>query len=639
MADSERPHRPAHGTETTSTVPRRPLRPDRSGFSTRWPLIVGASVLMGVAVVLATVAPAGPSPTQTSASPTPRPASPGYLVSATQLLDRAGRAQAGEQPYLDALAALLADANRLVDHVPQPMQPLRIADDGGVFEADGTAAYALALAYRVSGDDRFGHAAAGILRAWVDAVSRVEDICADSGSCHTTLIVSRLGASFVFAADLLEGTSSWTGADRARLAGWLAQVILPAASERTNNWGDAGTLLRVAITDYTGDQTGFARALDHWRGLMDLVDPDGTIPEEARRGPLGLQYTQEALQYKVAVAEIAGRRGIDLWSYEGRRGGTLKGAIDALARYWFDPAAWPHDPAVAVPRPGPMWEVAYAHWQEPSWVSIVAERRPYGDLGHSALRWTTLTNGIATTVVAGPGASPKVTPTPAPTAPPPPALGEPQLRLASVPANGSVDVGIVWPAAGTVDGAPAIRIERSIDGAAYAALSPSSTAGQEILVGLPIDGRIQLRASVLDASGSPTTWLDGPAIVIRIHDDTTPTMALAGSWTAAGHASYVGGTAASSKTAGSVATVTVDAYAVMVIGPVGSTRGRFTASIDGAAGTEIDTHRPRFDPSETLVVASWATAGRHTLRLEVLGSPATRPTVGLDAVVAIEAAR
>lgn len=633
MADSERPNPPAPRADRVPVRPRS-SRSDRSGFNLRWPLIVGGSILMGVAVVFATVDPARPGPGLAASSPTPRPASPGYLTSVPELRDRAMRAAAGEQPYSDAVADLLADAQRLVDHAPDPKQPLRIDDDGGAFEADGTAAYALALAYRIGGDERYGRAAARILLAWVEETAFVEDTCANSGSCDTTLMVSRLGAAFVFAGDLLEGTAFWAPADRARLADWLERVILPAASERTNNWGDAGTLLRVAITAYSGDQAGFDRALDHWRALMDLVEADGTIPEERRRFVDGLQYTQEALQYKVAVAEIAGRRGVDLWSYEGRRGGTLKGTIDTFARYWFDPASWPYDPAVKVPRPGPMWELAYAHWQEPAWVNIVTERRPFGDLGHSALRWTTLTNGIATSVVAGPGSSP----TAAPTVPPGPVLAEPLLRLASVPSAGGVDVGIVWTVTGASEPS-AIRVEGAIDGAAPAVLSASAPAGREIVVALPTDRPIRLRATVLDPSGSPTTWVDGPAIVIRIHDDTAPMMVLTGAWTAAGHAGYVGGTAASSKTAGAVATVTVDAYGVMVIGPVGSTRGRFSASIDGASGTEIDTYRSRFDPSEALVVGSWATAGSHTLRLEVLGSPTSRPTVGLDAIVAIEAAR
>ena len=41
----------------------------------------------------------------------------------------------------------------------------------------------------------------------------------------------------------------------------------------------------------------------------------------------------------------------------------------------------------------PLWELAYQKWPNPVYIPIISQRRPYGDDGHSALRWTTLTNG------------------------------------------------------------------------------------------------------------------------------------------------------------------------------------------------------------------------------------------------------
>ena len=77
--------------------------------------------------------------------------------------------------------------------------------------------------------------------------------------------------------------------------------MLPTASELDNNWGDAGTFTRIVLSDYLGDDAGFEAAIGKWRQLMDLVAADGHIPEEVARGRAGLGYTQEALDYKVAV--------------------------------------------------------------------------------------------------------------------------------------------------------------------------------------------------------------------------------------------------------------------------------------------------------------------------------------------------
>jgi hypothetical protein len=41
-----------------------------------------------------------------------------------------------------------------------------------------------------------------------------------------------------------------------------------------------------------------------------------------------------------------------------------------------------------------MWEIAYQHWHDPGWPAIFAADRPFGADGHSAIRWTTMTNGV-----------------------------------------------------------------------------------------------------------------------------------------------------------------------------------------------------------------------------------------------------
>ena len=200
---------------------------------------------------------------------------------------------------------------------------------------------------------------------------------------------------FVFAADLIRGSGAWSAADESALRTWLHDLILPNLPVRAGNWGDAGDFSRAAITDFLGDSAGFAKALDEWRARMDAVPADGHLPDEVRRGSDGMSYTQEALQYKVAVARLAELRGVDLWSYVGRPGATLRGAIGSCERYWFVRATGRTTRRSSVPSPSPMWEIAYQHWQDSGWTGDLRSERPFGGDAHSAIRWTTLTNGIA----------------------------------------------------------------------------------------------------------------------------------------------------------------------------------------------------------------------------------------------------
>jgi hypothetical protein len=224
--------------------------------------------------------------------------------------------------------------------------------------------------------------------AWVQKTKTTQNTCPNSGSCQTSLIIGRAGPGFVFAAQLIMPSGAFSVADDQAFRTWLRNVILPTASVRNNNWGDTGTFLRATVTDYLGDSAGFSAAISKWKSMVDLIASDGHIPEETRRGSSGINYTQEALDYKIAVAVLAQRRGIDLWSY-----GRFKQAIDYVAPYVLNPSAWPWASGASASI-HPLWEVAYQRWQSPAYKPIITKRRPYGASGHSAVRWTTLTNGI-----------------------------------------------------------------------------------------------------------------------------------------------------------------------------------------------------------------------------------------------------
>ncbi len=337
---------------------------------------------------------ASSSPASAPTSPGPGTPAKGYLVLPADLADRTASAAQGTEPYVAAREDLLAFADQALQRAPRPMTNLDIPGTEGPFVEDTATAYGLALAYAVSADIQYATAAREYIDAWVGTTKGLVNACPDGGGCQTSLIVARVVPGFVFAADLIRPSGVWSAEDDAALRIWLKDLILPDLPTRAGNWGDAGNFSRAVITDYLGDPAGFAKALDEWRGRMDAVPADGHLPDEVRRGEDGMSYTQEALQYKVATARLAEQRGADLWSYVGKQGGTLRGALDVLATYWFRRADWPWDGNVRVPSPSPMWELAYQHWQDPAWPKIFAAARPFGEGGHAAIRWTTLTNGI-----------------------------------------------------------------------------------------------------------------------------------------------------------------------------------------------------------------------------------------------------
>jgi Alginate lyase len=381
----------------TSTPPPKPSRHGRA-------LLAAAAVVAVLGVLVIAVRPVtAPTATATTPPPTvepsgsvaPLPIVSGYLADRAEIEQRVAWAREGKEPFATGLRNLLDFADEARADDPRPRQPLNISGTGGPFVDDAAAAYGLALAYVATDDKAYADAAARYLMAWANTTKSTKNTCADGGDCQTSLIISRNAPGFSFAADLIAPSGAMSAAQETTFRTWLRDVILPTASERDNNWGDAGTFARIALTAYLGDAEGFDAAVARWRAMMDMVDADGHIPEEVRRGSKGIMYTQEALQYKVGAAVIAARRGVDLWDYEGKSGGTLKRSIDYLVSYLHEPDRWPWDDHAEFPTPSPMWELVYAHWSDVPYVDLLMEERPFSDDAHSAIRWTTMTNGIS----------------------------------------------------------------------------------------------------------------------------------------------------------------------------------------------------------------------------------------------------
>jgi len=619
----------------------------RSAHTVRWVLLLSPilAVVVGIGVVLSSlpdgraVPGAGGTASDGAASAgvvsTP---SPGYLVSLDELRRRGEQAAAGEEPYASAVADLMNWADGAVDDVSRPVQPLVVEGTDNQFVDDARRAYGLGLAYGISADERYAEAARRTIRDWMDVAITTGDTCPDSGGCHTSLIIGRAGAGFAFGADLIASSAVWTDDDRVDLGAWMRNVILPAASERPNNWGDAGTFVRVVAADYAGDQAEFDRAIDKWRSLIDLIEPDGRIPEEVRRGDAGILYTQEALQYKLGVARIAERRGINLWDYVGAQGGSLRKAIDRLADYWYRPEDWPDYAQPRVPSTGPMWEIAYAHWKDPRWIDIMLDSRPYGDRGHSAIRWTTLTNGVPVEVIVagGPSGSPMTTPPPRPTPSPTATVAPTTLPITGLavripaPLAGTLRIAITWDA--PPQPGAAAELERSVDGGDWSAL-PIARDGHSASDALR-PGQVnsyRVRATV---AGSPGPWAELRDVAAERFEASIPSVERTGSWKNALFRGYSAGSALSTDTTGATLTWRGSTQSIVIVGPTGPTRGRMIITVDGVRADVVDLRSSRFRARNVLFTRSWSDAAVHEIVIEARPAGGRR-TVAVDDIVTL----
>lgn len=316
----------------------------------------------------------------------------------------ASRLRAGEEPQASAFKAVLSEAEAAMARDPAPPRsfhvPFRYLDKEGHYrgkaalQRDSNGAYALALAYRMTGEERFAGQAVAILDAWSTGVRRL------SKFGDSKLAFSYHFPAMIFAGDLLGEYPGWSSASRARFARFLREKALRMHTmARSNNWGSWGVVLQLAIAAHTGDLDGFARGIQRWADLIGTqIADDGHLPHEVERsgGRRGLWYTHFCLFPQTLAAEIAKVNGIDLFDFVSRKGRTLLSAFELAARWTRRPETFPYyrgDPSeLTGVRAVSYFEILNARWPQPEIEELLRTIRPLND-SHSGA-FMTFTHGI-----------------------------------------------------------------------------------------------------------------------------------------------------------------------------------------------------------------------------------------------------
>ncbi|RAZ32575.1 alginate lyase family protein [Microbacterium sp. SMR1] len=352
------------------------------------------------------------------------------LVSDARIEAVSARIAAGEQPQTSAYARLLTAADAGLERAPAPPTTFfvpffyndptahRAARDG--LQNDANTAYELALAYRLSGDDRYGAHAAQFIDAWtttVECVRTRED---------SALAFSYHFPAFVHAAELLRGTSVWSAASEAVFAGFLRETATPVAASilhRTNNWGSWALDTTTAVAAYLDDEAGLDAASARAVELLEhQIDENGHLPEEVDRnngvGDYGIWYTHFSLLPLFLVAETLSAHGYDVHDYVNANGRGLADAADAATGWVADPASFPYysgDPAKlanvrtidylrdagVMAHSMSYFELAQNHFPTDQRAALLAEEGPMTTI-HSA-PYLSLTHGGLADVTAAPG--------------------------------------------------------------------------------------------------------------------------------------------------------------------------------------------------------------------------------------------
>ena len=240
------------------------------------------------------------------------------------------------------------------------------------------ASYYLALAYRITGDEKYAQAAVGLIKPWCTGIKTY------SKKADSTLSFSYHVPAMIAAADLLRRSPAFTKPDQELFSRFLRDQALPMNSmARKNNWGNWGMLLVLTSAAYLDDAALFQTGVQRWKALLESQqDENGILPDEVTRskGQMGLWYTNFCLFPHTLCAEVARVNGTDLFSYVSPTGRSLRKAHERAIPWLKDPASFSYfqgDPKTLVGVLHiPHFELLQPRWPQPDAADLIKRARP-----------------------------------------------------------------------------------------------------------------------------------------------------------------------------------------------------------------------------------------------------------------------
>ena len=205
-----------------------------------------------------------------------------------------------------------------------------------------------------------------------------------------------------------------------------------------------------------------------------------------------------------------------------------------------------------------------------------------------------------------------------------------RINSGTVISSTAVSTSMTWPAAtDDLSGVASYWLMRSAAGGGWGTITSTTTARsakRDLIFGTEYRFRIRAR----DRAGNIGAAVDGPVVKASLVQEATPLATYAGTWTTTRNRSASAGKFRTSTTAGSSVTFRFTGRAIGIVAPKGPTRASVNVYVDGAYVSTVSLYRGSTLSRVVVYATSWATTGRHTVKL-VTKSSSGRTRVDIDA--------
>jgi hypothetical protein len=223
--------------------------------------------------------------------------------------------------------------------------------------AMGEHVQALALAYWLTGEEKYAARAAQQVRAWfLDSATKMNPhlrfsqlVKGNPNERGSGIIDTRWFVEVADAIGMLEGSKAWTPADQKAMQQWFAayeQWLLTSPNgkhehDAKNNHGSWYAAQTATLAMFAGDTATARMLVNEAKARIGWqISAAGEQPLELERTK-SMHYSGFNAEALSRVAEIGRLLGVDIWNYQAPEGGSLKKAIDNVAKFAADPKAWP----------------------------------------------------------------------------------------------------------------------------------------------------------------------------------------------------------------------------------------------------------------------------------------------------------
>jgi hypothetical protein len=231
--------------------------------------------------------------------------------------------------------------------------------DRPALNAMASSVQTLALAYYLTGEERYAEHAARLVRVWfLDPATRMnphlkygQGIPGQTEGRGLGIIETRVLIDVVEAVGLLESSAHWKAEDQQGIVQWCAAYLdwlrtselgrqEEAAQNNHGTWYDAQI---VALAVFVGQKDLARQVLEGCkdRRIGTQLEPDGRQPHELAR-TRSFFYSLVNLRALFVLAHYGQPLGVDLWHYRTADGRSVRGALDYLAAYAAPDRKWPY---------------------------------------------------------------------------------------------------------------------------------------------------------------------------------------------------------------------------------------------------------------------------------------------------------